>query len=283
MQVMLSATSVRYLLTLMYSASAAASADADAEQLQESGVAVAEPSTLGVVYIVFDVIAVVGSIICVVSILVILPADIKRLRVVHAKQAERSVLRWRSKPATGRGGAQVHPAVPPASAGASGPQRGAGRAVQRRLTITQIETAVTHHKLAVFEKRHEEQHAASLELIRRRRERASARVKERVEARRRQRQRRGPKADTLAGHAEAQRIQSAFRVKQARKRVRAARGAKQMRGGAQRVGGAKTAVKPQQQQQQQVWIQVMDPVSGHPYFYHTQTQETRWDRPAGLV
>ena len=38
----------------------------------------------------------------------------------------------------------------------------------------------------MFEKRHDEEHAASLEVIRQRRVRASARVKERVAARNRQ-------------------------------------------------------------------------------------------------
>ena len=71
--------------------------------------------------------------------------------------------------------------APGAKAQADAPSR-----FRRRLTVSQIQTAVTEHKLAVFEKRHDEEHAASLEVIRQRRVRASARVKERVAARTRQ-------------------------------------------------------------------------------------------------
>ena len=71
------------------------------------------------------------------------------------------------------------------------PRAGEPKSAGCRLTVGQIQMAVTEHKLAVFEKHHDEQHAASLDLIRQRRVRASARVKERVAARNRNKWRRG--------------------------------------------------------------------------------------------
>ncbi len=69
----------------------------------------------------------------------------------------------------------------------------APRRVQRRLSLTQevVEQAVVHEQLVVFERRHEEQHAASLAAIRAREARADARVQERLAERKKARLARG--------------------------------------------------------------------------------------------
>lgn len=79
--------------------------------------------------------------------------------------------------ATGRGDAALAAGVAHVD-GSNEPLR--GRSISRKLTVSHIKRAVVQEKLAVFEKRHSEQHAASLAAIREREKRADARVKKRL-------------------------------------------------------------------------------------------------------
>ncbi len=87
--------------------------------------------------------------------------------------------------ATGRGDAASAAGVVDVDGGKE-PLR--GRSISRRLTLSHIKQAVVQEKLAVFEKRHFEQHAASLAAIREREKQADARVKKRLAERKARRE-----------------------------------------------------------------------------------------------